>query len=321
MSEKKKPSKRRAKAIEKEEPEEPKANVTEESKEPKLDKLEAKIIRRLSCTDESKRNLQVCKLAKWFKMKTSVTKEDFVRIWRALCTTVSMCENPIGQQELAQRLAKMVDNFGGKTSYSLAFFSAFMSTMAEDIFGPEQWLMDKFLILVRQMLHHILLLLKHNNWSVKLIKTFNKGIQKSVFSKQIKSRGLSMHYLNIFFIELGKVADGEITAEQVNIFLRPFISYLVKQSDLQLMAQSRSKVLHYLLYQSELGREYSVKYNAWKSFNYPMTPPTISRDPKAGIVDVLIPVLPIDPDFIINELKTLINTNNLTRSRYRSLGK
>ncbi|KAH8304663.1 hypothetical protein KR059_001062, partial [Drosophila kikkawai] len=75
-------------------------------------------------------------------------------------------------------------------------------------------------------------------------------------------------------------------------------------------------VLYHLLYQSDLGREYSEKYNAWKLMGFPTasiddiekldsgfdeeedevqadeeTPRTTSLDPRAGNVDVHMPEL------------------------------
>ncbi|KAH8301045.1 hypothetical protein KR059_004255, partial [Drosophila kikkawai] len=78
-------------------------------------------------------------------------------------------------------------------------------------------------------------------WSAELINAFNNRMLQSVLSEQPKSRGLTMHYLDIFFEELAKAADGEITAAQVNIFLRPFVTYLATQRDPKLVAQCRTR--------------------------------------------------------------------------------
>ncbi|KAH8281402.1 hypothetical protein KR054_000309 [Drosophila jambulina] len=311
---------------------------------------EVKIVRALACNDVTQRNRQVRKLRKWFKLRASssypFTEEDFMRIWKGLYYTMWMSDKPLVQEELAEQLAQMVDSFGGNTTCSLAYFSAFMRTMCQEFFGIDQWRMDKFLMLVRRMLRYMLRLLKQSKWSAELVNSFNGRMQQSVLSEQPKSRGLTMHYLDIFFEELAKAADGEISAAQVNVFLRPFVTYVATQRDPKLVAQCRTRVLYHLLYQSDLGREYSEKYNAWKLMGFPTAsiddiekldsgfdeeedevnaeeeaPRSTALDPRAGNVDVHMPELPLNADCVIDELQTQIRTNDFNSKRRKALRK
>ncbi|KAH8377927.1 hypothetical protein KR093_008017 [Drosophila rubida] len=311
---------------------------------------EVKIVRALACNDLTKRNRQIRKLRKWFQLRAvssfPFTEDDFMRIWKGLYYNVWMSDKPLVQEELAEQLAQMVDSFGGNTACSLAYFSAFMRTMCQEWFGIDQWRMDKFLMLVRRMVRYMLRLLKKSKWSPELIQTFNTTMQQSVLAEQPKSRGLTMHYMDVFFEELAKAANEEITAAQVNLFLLPFVHYVGTQRDPKLVAQCRTRVFYHLLYQSALGREYSEKYKAWKEMGFPSAsiddvekldsgfdeeeedddekqqqPEAISLDPRAGNVDVLMPELPLNADCVLEELQTLLRTQDYNSKRRKGLRK
>ncbi|XP_016971933.1 ribosomal RNA processing protein 1 homolog [Drosophila rhopaloa] len=347
MVTRKKPTKRCAEAAAIEEEEATQAKVP---KEVRVVAQEVKIVRALAGNDVAQRNRQIRKLRKWFKLRASssfpFTEDDFMRIWKGLYYNMWMSDKPLVQEELAEQLAKMVDSFDGNTACSLAYFSAFMRTMCQEFFGIDQWRMDKFLMLTRRMVRYVLRLLKQSNWSPELISAFNKSMQLSVLSEQPKSRGMTMHYLDVFFEELAKAADGEISAAQVNLFLRPFVTYLATQRDAKLVAQCRTRVLYHLLYQSDLGREYSEKYNAWKLMGFPTAsiddiekldsgfdeeddegnaeeepPRPTSLDPRAGDVDVHMPELPFNADCVLDELQTLLRTNEFNSKRRKGLRK
>lgn len=350
MVTRKKPVKRSAEAAAIDNDEDETATQAKVPKEVLVVAQEVKIVRALACNDVAQRNRQVRKLRKWFKLRASssypFTEEDFMRIWKGLYYTMWMSDKPLVQEELAEQLAQMVDSFDGNTACSLAYFSAFMRTMCQEFFGIDQWRMDKFLMLVRRMLRYVLRLLKQSKWSAELITDFNNSMQQSVLSEQPKSRGLTMHYLDIFFEELAKAADGEISAAQVNIFLRPFVTYVATQRDPKLVAQCRTRVLYHLLYQSDLGREYSEKYNAWKLMGFPTAsiddiekldsgfdeeedevnadeepPRPTALDPRAGNVDVHMPELPLNADCVLDELQTLIRTSEFNSKRRKAVRK
>ncbi|XP_017047928.1 ribosomal RNA processing protein 1 homolog [Drosophila ficusphila] len=328
----------------------------EEASQPKVGKdvmvvaQEVTIVRALACNDVVQRNRQIRKLRKWFKLRASssfpFTEDDFLRIWKGLYYNMWMSDKPLVQEELAEQLAQMIDSFDGNTACSLAYFSAFMRIMCQEFFGIDQWRMDKFLMLTRRMVRYILRLLKQQQWSADLIAAFNTSMQQSVLSEQPKSRGMTMHYLDIFFEELAKAADGEISAAQVNLFLRPFVTYMATQRDAKLVAQCRTRVLYHLLYQSDLGREYSEKYNAWKLMGFPTAsiddiekldsgfdeeddegnadeeqPRATSLDPRAGNVDVHMPELPLNADCVLDELQTQLRTNEFNSKRRKGLRK
>lgn len=105
--------------------------------------------------------------------------------------------------------------------------------------------------------------LKKDNWSVTSVKEFNTHVFETVLAENT-SGGITMHFMDVFFEELAKVSDGELTAKTVGLFVKPFVKFMAHQHDFKIIGHCRNRIFHHLLYQSELGREYTEKYNAWK---------------------------------------------------------
>lgn len=174
-----------------------------------------------------------------------------------------MADKPLFQEELAEDLGKLLECFSS-TEVGIDFFGSFLVTMQSEWFGIDQWRMDKFLMLVRRMLRYTLKSIKKTNWSTEMIARLNDHIYKCLESP---CYGLSMHILDIFFEELAKVAEGKISSKNVTDCVEPFIKYIAEQKEYKLLAHMRNRVFAHLLYQSDLGREYSERYQAWKEVN------------------------------------------------------
>ncbi|XP_053949496.1 ribosomal RNA processing protein 1 homolog [Anastrepha ludens] len=296
---------------------------------------EVQIVRALACNDLNKRNRQIRKLRKWLELRACssfpLTEDDFLRIWKGLYYNMWMSDKPLVQENLAEQLGKLTECFDGDVNTSVNFFGAFMQTMCNEWFGIDQWRIDKFMMLVRRMLRYMFRVLKRSGWTKESIKLFNDHMKLTVLADESPAIGLTMHFLDIFFEELAKVSEGDISAEQVGDFVRPFVTYLAKGRDAKLVSHCRLQVLKHMLYQSALGREYTEKFNAWERMGFPTTSindlekvdedneengeeddgtETTQKeqhlDPRAGDVDVFMPELPLDAKYVIEELERLI---------------
>ncbi|XP_067640894.1 ribosomal RNA processing protein 1 homolog [Eurosta solidaginis] len=325
-------------------------------KEIRIIAQEVQMVRSLACNDINKRNKQIRKLRKWMQLRARstfpITEEGFLRIWKGLYYNMWLSDKPLVQEDLAEQLGKLIECFEGDVSNSVKFFGAFMQTMCNEWFGIDQWRMDKFMMLVRRMLRHMFRVLKRNDWKKEDVQLFNENMKLTVLANQSPAIGLTMHYLDIFFEELAKVTEGEISAELVGEFVRPFVTYLAMGRDPKLISHCRIRVLQHLLFQSTLGREYTEKFNAWKEMGFPTTSiQDLERveddgnedeaetdgetermgkiqnkekhlDPRAGDVDVLMPELPLDAKHVIDELERLLYKNDeLTTKVRKSLRK
>ncbi|KAI9590518.1 ribosomal RNA processing protein 1 homolog [Glossina fuscipes] len=310
---------------------------------------EVKIVKSLACNDLRRRNKQMRKLRKWLQIRAQssfpFTEEDFMRIWKGLYYNMWYSDKPLVQEDLAEQLGQLIGCFDDNIELSIKFFGAFLKIMEVEWFGIDQWRMDKFLMLVRRMLRHMLKALKKHYWSLETVEKFDQCVKSSVLRENVTARGLTMHYLDIFFEELAKVSNGEISAEQVNYFIKPFVHFMATQQNYHLISCCRSRIFYHLLYQSSLGREYSEKYNAWKEMGFPTsriddlekveeaetydmdiendkTEPEVCKqhlDPRAGNVDVFIPELHLNGAYVVAELETFLSGHDLSTKRRKIL--
>lgn len=312
---------------------------------------EVKIVKSLACNDLTKRNRQMKKLRKWLQLRAKssfpFTQDNFSRIWKGLYYNMWYSDKPLVQEELAEQLGKLMECFEGNLEYSVNFFGAFLSTMCIEWFGIDQWRIDKFLMLTRRMLRYIFMVLKAAGWSLEAIEVFNKHATETVLFENVTAKGLTMHYFDIFFEELAKVSEGDITVDQVYTFIKPFIKFVATQRDFNLISHCRARVFYHLLYQSDLGREYSEKYNAWKDMGFPtkhlsdlekvndseneelndneveedQQSGTKHLDPRAGNVDVYMPELPLAAQPIIKEIEHFLYKEECVTKRRKVLKK
>lgn len=176
-----------------------------------------------------------------------------------------MSDKPLPQESLANKIARLVQSFD-QFGVSLQFFAGFLKTMANEWNGIDQWRIDKFMMLVRKVLREILRVIQNNNWSDDAIEKFNQTLTKSVLGSEYHvPRGLFMHFTELFFEEVAKVSNGEIDADTITKLLKPFMFYVASQSDYKLIQFVVRSVFNHLLFQSESGREYKEKFDAWKS--------------------------------------------------------
>lgn len=297
---------------------------------------EIEISRALACNDAVKRNKQLKKLQKWLTLRSkssfSFTEEDFMCLWKGLYYNLWYADKPLVQEQIADRMGQLLYSFDGNIQLSIDFFNAFLKTMNNEWFGIDRWRMDKFLMLVRRMLRHIFQILKSVKWSAEMVEIFNKHTSAALLSDDVVAKGLTYHYLDIFLEELAKVSNGSITAADLNQFLVPFAKYLITQKEFDLIHHCRIRIFHHLLYQSELGREYSDKFNAWKEMGFPTSNiddlvlveddnnddtednddidmdvsnelTNTDIDPRAGNVDVIMPTIPFNATSVIDVLE------------------
>lgn len=308
---------------------------------------EVKIVKSLACNDLTKRNKQMKKLRRWLQLRAKssfpFSQEDFMRIWKGLYYNMWYSDKPLVQEELCEQLGKLLECFEGNLQYCVDFFGSFLKTMCIEWFGIDQWRIDKFLMLVRRMLRYMFKLLKDSEWSVEAVNVFNKHATETVLFENVSAKGLTMHYFDIFFEELAKVSEGEISAEKVSMFIAPFVKFMATQRDFNLISHCRTRIFYHLLYQSGLGREYTEKYNAWKDMGFPTKhindlekvegsedeedidgdedSTNKHLDPRAGNVDVFMPELPLDGQPIITELEHFIYKEECATKRRKMLKK
>lgn len=186
-----------------------------------------------------------------------------MRVWKGLFYSMWMSDKPLPQENLANKIAALVHSFSNIES-SMQFFAMFLKTMAIEWGGIDQWRIDKFMMLVRKVTREVLRILQKNDWNDEAIEVMETRMRQTVLGSDNVPRGLFMHFTELFFEEVAKVANGEIEPRTVTKLLHPFMFYVASQKDYKLIQFVVRHVFNYLLFQTEEGREYKEKFDAWK---------------------------------------------------------
>ncbi|KAJ6638831.1 Ribosomal RNA processing protein 1 like [Pseudolycoriella hygida] len=249
-----------------------------------------------------------------------------------------LSDKPSAQEKLAENLASLLHCFDREDA-SIEFFGAFLKIMASEWFGVDQWRIDKMMMLVRRVTRQCFVVLYRRKWDKTLIKQFNEHVEKILMDKS-SCAGFLMHFTDIYLDEIAKVTNGKISKSRVTLLIQPFMMCVAINRDGSIVSHTIKNIFDALLYQSDLGREYMEKFDAWKSMGFPGTsidelecasdvtstdtsdsdeyPKTTSTtlDPRAGRVDVDVPEIPFDPEDIIKKLTHFKNrTYTTVRSR------
>lgn len=188
-----------------------------------------------------------------------------MRIWKGLFYSMWMSDKPLPQENLANKIAGLLHTFD-QFEVSVQFFAAFLRTMANEWNSIDQWRIDKFMMLVRKVTREMLRVIENNNWIDESIEKLNDTLKKTVLGTEFHvPRGLFMHFAELFFEEVAKVSAGELDTTVITKLLKPFMFYVASQSDYKLIQFVVRSVFNHLLFQSESGREYKEKFDAWKS--------------------------------------------------------
>lgn len=189
-----------------------------------------------------------------------------MRIWKGLFYSMWMSDKPLPQEQLANNIATLVQAFE-QPAVAVEFFGAFLQTMSAEWFGIDQWRIDKFMMLVRRCARQMLVLVHQHSWPVELIELLNGQLSLTVL-RSSASIGFFMHFTELWLEEVAKVSQGELPVEAVTSLLQPFGAYLGRPRDAKLCRHVVKHVFNYLLFQSEMGREYQDRFEAWKSVGF-----------------------------------------------------
>lgn len=179
-------------------------------------------------------------------------------------------DKPLPQENLATKIAGLMHSFD-QSEVSFRFFAAFLKTMANEWNGIDQWRIDKFMMLVRRVTREVIRIVQQSDWNEEVIEQLNETLKNTILrNENLPPRGLFMHFTELFFEEVAKISDGDIEPEHITKLLEPFMYYIASHGDYKLIQFVVRNVFNHLLFQSESGREYKEKFDAWKSVSKDM---------------------------------------------------
>lgn len=99
----------------------------------------------------------------------------------------------------------------------MLFFDVFLQTMLREWVGIDRLRMDKFYLLVRNMLEVSFKFLKSKLWDLGIVDWFLSILKNGPISPVAPYSGMHYHFCDIYLEELAKVAAGEISSDLVSI--------------------------------------------------------------------------------------------------------
>ncbi|CAK1592932.1 unnamed protein product [Parnassius mnemosyne] len=315
---------------------------------------EFKFARLLSGNEKKTRDRVLKALKKWllncFEKGYEFKEDDFTRVWKGLFYAMWMSDKPLIQEELCENIAGILDIFPlEQIKNAVLMTKAGLKVLATEWYGIDQHRMDKFMMLVRRYLRGSLRCLLRCNWSLESCKIYTNMLTASDGILALKApsyarnaMSLILHFIDCFLEELAKVSQGKIPDESIVCLLSPFCALVCGGEALPLCIAAR-RLLTALLRQSELGLQYSDAERAWQRMGCPPGGPealeleieegeegddqneiedgdsetVTALDPRAGRVDVVLPLLPVPAALLAEDMRQHMETTSCASRAYK----
>ncbi|KAL7296343.1 hypothetical protein TKK_0010357 [Trichogramma kaykai] len=327
----------------------PAPKVSQAPKNENLFMVEAKFVRSLANSDKKVRDKVIKNLKKWLTLRSQsscvFSEEDFLRLWKGLFYCMWMSDKMLIQEELAETISKLVFCFESFDT-ALLYTKCAFKTLAKEWFGIDNYRIDKFQMLVRRIVRQTFVLCKNYSWDKPCVVAIAKIFQELLMDPKT-SLGLNLHITEIFMEELAKIGEEKIPKNIVKEFIRPYTIHLACSKDRRIVNNIVKNIFRYLIFQSDVGIDYTEKFEAWRNAGFPCknindmqkievsddedqddenqidetnedcsTSVEKPLDPRAGRVDVEIPQILFNPAGIVKILeKYKFHKDSTTQTR------
>ncbi|KAJ8896706.1 hypothetical protein PR048_002051 [Dryococelus australis] len=277
----------------------------------------------LASNERGVRERGVRKLRKWLSARSRAgfpfKEDDMMRVWKGLFYSMWMADKPLVQEQVAENVSQLVHAVDDDVKFVSLFVSCFMRTMSREWHGIDHYRLDKFSMLVRRVVRQSLVFCLRAQWASHVVQQLGDVFSSTVLCGW-PARSLSMHFCELFLVELGKVGAGRLPTHTTHAFLQPFVAYLAREKDALLRSHVVEHVFHHLVRQSEFGQDYQARFDAWKSAGFPGTSweqmelvelsgeedeeerQDAVCDPRAGSVHVELKPLLFEPAVVADQL-------------------
>ncbi|KAH9530586.1 hypothetical protein CY35_20G010600 [Sphagnum magellanicum] len=201
--------------------------------------------RKLASSDVKTREKGMGLLVLWLACQQEVREDELKKIWKGLFYCVWHADKAPVQADLIDRLAGVLENLDLKLS--VEFFKAFLSTMRREWGGIDRLRLDKFYLLLRQVLVRVFAVLRKHEWEDSTVEKFMNALLKRALlvKDEFPALGINLHMTDIFLDELRKVQP--LSSHTLGLMLEPFYSTIAASSDKSLLKRVRERVFNSLL--------------------------------------------------------------------------
>ncbi|CAL1531716.1 unnamed protein product [Lymnaea stagnalis] len=210
---------------------------------------EVHFAQKLASNEKKIRDRAIKRLQKYLSVRSAhgagLSDSDLLKIWKGLFYCMWMQDKPLIQEELSQRITNLIHCFP-KLRDSLNFVRVFFETNAREWNGIDRLRLDKFMMMVRDMLHQTFTLLCKEDWPEPECCTLSRLLNQHVlqYNKSQLPDGLKIHLADIFVEELDKVSLEQMTSKKMIILLRPFIFFILNSNKMELVTRIMSDVVY-----------------------------------------------------------------------------
>lgn len=161
-------------------------------------------VRKLAHNDAATRLAAFTALKKFLRSKAS-SKLDLLemeKLWRGLYFSMWYCDKPIPQQNLAGNLGELFSKVIPQAQLA-DFHRAFWVIISKEWPTLDKWRLDKFLMLVRRVLRHLLFRLETDSWPTEEVQSFVDVLKEYPLSDNPKfPQSLAYHVCDIYLDEI-----------------------------------------------------------------------------------------------------------------------
>ncbi|XP_075920363.1 ribosomal RNA processing protein 1 homolog A-like [Petromyzon marinus] len=178
--------------------------------------------------------------------KGGLNFEDLLKLWKGLFYCLWSQDKPLIQEELCDNLSSLLHCLHGEDLQFL-FAAAFWVTLSREWSGIDRQRLDKFYMLIRRFLRQMLIMLKMRNWEMSLLERVCASLDSVLRSPSLAPPpapppapplppplappGLRFHVSEVFLEELAGVGAAELSPQQCQRLLRPFITSAASTSE------------------------------------------------------------------------------------------
>ena len=213
---------------------------------------EVKFAQKLASNEKKTRDRAIKRLKKYLSLKSSrgagLSDDDLLKIWKGLYYCMWMQDKSLVQEELSARITGLVSAFP-KTADSLGFIRVFFATMAREWHGIDKFRLDKYLMMIRDMLAATFQLMTSASWSLDNCQILANVIETKVMNPQDTRLpdGLRLHLADMVMTELGKVNTHRLKMDGLLTLTLPFLRYVVSCPKINLVQRVMSGVITEML--------------------------------------------------------------------------
>lgn len=177
-------------------------------------------VKKLAHNDASVRESSFQALCAFLSSKT-LSKLDHLemkKIWKGLYFSMWFCDKPIPQQNLAGNLGKLFSEVIPSDSLQ-TFHQAFWAVLLKEWHSIDKWRLDKYLMLVRRVLRHLLFRLAAEDWPQAKIDEFLLVLKEYPLCNDSRfPQSLAYHVCDIFLDEIEYVVfkDFRLYSEELD---------------------------------------------------------------------------------------------------------